>query len=71
MSSGVTTATTRRRGIDRLHLGRGVRRAHEAGIGLVRQRRVGHEAALAAQQVIVLDAGVALVMFGSLGVHVS
>ena len=43
-------------GVDRLDVGAGVRRAHEAGIGLAWQRGVGHVAAGAAQQVVVLDA---------------
>jgi hypothetical protein len=38
----------------------GVRRAHEGGIGLVRQPRVIHEAAIAAQQGVVFDAGLML-----------
>ena len=46
----------RRLGVDRLDVGAGVRRADEAGIGLARQRRVGHVAAGAAQQIVVLDA---------------
>ena len=39
-----------------LDVGAGMRRAHEAGVGLARQRRVGHKAAGAAQQRVVLDA---------------
>ena len=46
----------RRLGFDRQHAGMGVRRAHEGGIGLVRQPRVVREAAIAAHQGVVLDA---------------
>ena len=46
----------RRFGMDRQHAGVGMRRAHEGGVGLVRQPRVVHEAAIAAHQSVVLDA---------------
>ena len=46
----------RRLGVDRQHAGMGVRRAHEGGIGLVRQPRVVRETAIAAHQGVVLDA---------------
>ena len=44
------------RRIDADDAGEGMRRAHETGIGLVRQRRVGDIAAVAADQNVVLDA---------------
>ena len=46
--------------IDADDAGEGVRRAHEIGIGLVRQRRIGDVAAVAAHQWVVLDAAVML-----------
>ena len=46
----------RRVAADRQDAGMGMRRAHEGGIGLVRQARVVHEAAAAAHQGVVLDA---------------
>jgi hypothetical protein len=60
----------RRLDVDRLDVGAGVRRAHEAGVGLAGQRRVGHEAAVAAQQIVVLDANVARMALSRLGIHV-
>ena len=61
MSATVMTATTpliASAGLVSIDLtvGEGMRRADEAGIGLAGQRGVGHVAARAAQQVVVLDA---------------
>ncbi len=56
-------------GIDRQHAGMGMRRAHKGGIGLVRQPWVVHEAAIAAHQGVVLDAGFMFAAGGAGGAH--
>ena len=54
--------------VDAFDVREGMRRAHEKSESLVRQRRVGHVAAMTAHQCVVFDARVALRMLIGLGV---
>ena len=67
MSSAVSTASTplalrAASAFTASDAGMRMRRAHEGGIGLVRQPRVVHEAAIAAHQGVVLDARLVFAM---------